>query len=92
MAIRSPLGTATPRWKSRARPLGDSEPDGLPDVWEFQYFGNLGQTAADNPDADAFNNLAEYQAGSNPTNASLFRGTSMVMRCPTPGNCNISVR
>lgn len=44
----------------------DSDGDGLPDDWELNYFGNLAQGAADNPDGDGLNNLAEYQQGSNP--------------------------
>jgi hypothetical protein len=49
--------------------LDDSDSDGLSDNWETNYFGNLSQTAGADPDTDTFNNLAEYHAGSNPTNA-----------------------
>ncbi|HEX9046645.1 MAG TPA: PA domain-containing protein, partial [Verrucomicrobiae bacterium] len=48
----------------------DANTNGLPDWWEVQYFGSLGASlpAAD-PDHDGANNLAEYLAGTNPTNA-----------------------
>ncbi len=46
----------------------DSDADGLPDSWESSYFNSLSQGATNDPDGDAFNNLQEYQAGSNPTN------------------------
>ncbi|MCU0783935.1 MAG: BNR-4 repeat-containing protein, partial [Verrucomicrobia bacterium] len=54
----------------RVRVVADSDGDGdgLPDAWEIQYFTNLLQTATGDPDVDGFNNLAEYLAGSNPTN------------------------
>ncbi|MES2477280.1 MAG: LamG-like jellyroll fold domain-containing protein [Verrucomicrobiota bacterium] len=47
----------------------DSEPDGLVDAWEIQYFGNItSQSGADiGPDADGATNLQEQTAGSNPT-------------------------
>ena len=47
----------------------DSDGDGLADSWETNYFGNLSQGATNDFDLDTFNNLAEYTAGSNPTNA-----------------------
>ena len=50
-------------------PPVDTDGDGLSDTWETNYFGGLSQTATNDPDSDTFNNLSEYQAGSNPTNA-----------------------
>jgi uncharacterized repeat protein (TIGR02543 family) len=47
----------------------DSDTDGLPDSWEQQYFGGLGENAAGDPDSDSANNLAEYQSGTNPKSA-----------------------
>jgi len=44
----------------------DTDGDGLPDAWEMQYFGNLDQTAAGDPDADGLTNLQEYQMGARP--------------------------
>lgn len=47
----------------------DSDGDGLPDFWETFYFSSLSQTGTNDSDADLFNNLAEYNGNSNPTNA-----------------------
>jgi hypothetical protein len=49
----------------------DADGDGLPDWWEMQYFGNLGQTASGDPDCDGVTNLQEYQQGRNPTRSAL---------------------
>jgi PKD repeat protein len=50
----------------------DSDADGLPDFWEWQYFGSLnapnGAPNAD-PDGDGQNNQTEFLAGTNPTNS-----------------------
>jgi hypothetical protein len=45
----------------------DSDGDGLPDVWEHKYFGNLAQGASDDPDGDGFTNLQEYGNYTDPT-------------------------
>jgi len=37
----------------------DSDGDGLPDVWENIHFGNLDQSATDDPDSDGHDNLDE---------------------------------
>lgn len=44
----------------------DSDSDGLADSWETTHFGNLAQTAAGDPDADTYNNLAEFNGGTDP--------------------------
>ncbi len=46
--------------------IADADHDGLPDEWETAHFGNLNQTATDDPDRDGLNNLREYILGSNP--------------------------
>jgi subtilisin family serine protease len=49
----------------------DSDTNGLPDWWELQYFGHLtGTDPNGDPDHDGASNLAEFLAGTNPTNAS----------------------
>ncbi len=45
----------------------DSDSDGLPDAWEYAYFGNLNQTASGNYDNDELTNLTEYIKGTDPT-------------------------
>jgi hypothetical protein len=53
---------------------GDSDNDELPDDWEMNFFGNLNETGSGDVDEDGFSNLAEFKAGTNPTNnSSLLR-------------------
>ena len=48
----------------------DRDHDGLPDFWEFLYFGDVTNAVAwGNPDGDGHDNLQEWLAGSDPTNA-----------------------
>lgn len=48
----------------------DTDGNGLPDWWEQQYFGHLtGTDPSADPDHDGESNLAEFLAGTNPTNA-----------------------
>src|SRR5207247_2529709 len=44
----------------------DMDHDCLPDAWEKAHFGNLGQTATGDPDADGCDNLCEYKHGTDP--------------------------
>lgn len=44
----------------------DSDGDGIPNDWETFHFGNLSQTATGDADGDGTNNLAEYNADTNP--------------------------
>jgi serine protease len=51
--------------------IADTDGNGLPDWWELQYFGHLTGTDANaDPDHDGENNLAEFLAGTGPTNSS----------------------
>jgi hypothetical protein len=47
----------------------DTDGDGLTDEWEIDYFGNLGQTASDDPDNDGLDNAAELAGGTDPGDA-----------------------
>jgi len=51
----------------------DVDGDGLPNVWEMEYFGSTtGAVASADSDGDGENNLAEYISGHNPTNAASY--------------------
>lgn len=51
----------------------DQDADGLPDSWEYQYFGNgTNAIPSADPDGDDYTNEEEYIAGLNPTNADSF--------------------
>lgn len=45
----------------------DTDNDGLPDVWELFYFGNLTNTPAGDPDGDGQSNAYEFLHGTDPT-------------------------
>lgn len=45
----------------------DTNHNGIPDAWEMQMFGNLNQSATADADGDGLSNLAEWQAGTDPT-------------------------
>ena len=47
----------------------DDDSDGMPDVWESVYFGDLDQADDGDYDADGLTNLEEYLAGSLPDDA-----------------------
>jgi Immunoglobulin domain/Divergent InlB B-repeat domain/Immunoglobulin I-set domain len=48
-------------------PLLDTDNDGLPDLWEYRYFGDLHYDGTDDPDGDGVNNHDEYLDGTDPT-------------------------
>ncbi len=47
----------------------DTDADGLPDAWEREKFGNLGQTGSGDYDHDGITNKDEHTLGSDPTSA-----------------------
>jgi len=48
----------------------DTDGDGLPDDWEQFAFGSLSSSGTNDMDGDGANNMAEYIAGTNPTDSS----------------------
>ena len=58
----------------------DGDGDGMADLWEYQHFDNgIAAQSGDNADGDAQDNLSEYIAGMNPTNAgSYFQVTNQI--------------
>ncbi len=46
----------------------DTDADGLPDAWELVYFNNLAAKPTDDPNGDGYNNLWEFQHGTDPVN------------------------
>jgi subtilisin family serine protease len=57
----------------------DTDGNGLPDWWELLYFGHLTGTDPNaDPDHDGMSNLAEWIAGTNPTNAASCLRVSVV--------------
>ena len=55
--------------ETSSAPVSDSDNDGLPDIWEEQFFDNLDQTAEGDPDSDGLNNAEEFETGTKPDNA-----------------------
>jgi uncharacterized repeat protein (TIGR01451 family) len=51
-------------------PATDADADGLPDAWEVRYFGTTTVQPHDDADGDGCDNLEEFRAGTNPTDAS----------------------
>ncbi|RLF48464.1 MAG: hypothetical protein DRN20_04470, partial [Thermoplasmata archaeon] len=47
--------------------IADKDNDGLPDSWEYDYFGDLKEGAADDYDGDGFTNIQEYESNTDPT-------------------------
>ncbi len=47
----------------------DSDANGLPDWWEFTYFGVIDVNPNADPDGDGMTNLQEFLAATDPTNA-----------------------
>jgi hypothetical protein len=52
----------------------DTDHNGLPDAWERQNFGHIGEDPNADPDHDGMSNYLEYLAGTNPNNTSDWLG------------------
>jgi regulation of enolase protein 1 (concanavalin A-like superfamily) len=66
----SPGTTTIGRGQISGMTLGattDETGNGLPDLWEQQYFHETGVNPQEDRDGDGLSNLAEYQQGSDPT-------------------------
>jgi hypothetical protein len=57
----------------------------LPDAWQIQYFGHTGVDPTADPDGDGMNNLAEYRAGTNPTDPQSRFAIIRVQNDPSGG-------
>ncbi len=56
--------------------IDDADEDGLSDIWEVLYFGNLLSGTNDDADGDGQSNAIEYLAGTNPkSGSSCFRAS-----------------
>jgi hypothetical protein len=56
----------------RVETIPDTDGNGMADAWEIQYFGQIGVDPDGDADGDGVSNLQEYQAGTNPTNATSY--------------------
>jgi hypothetical protein len=73
--------------------VGYGRPDGIPgssnvapDDWYLDHFGTLAYSDTDDPDHDGMSNLAEYIAGTDPTDStSLLKLTEAVTPRANPG-------
>lgn len=73
----------------------DSDQDGMDDDWEMAFFGSLSRDGTGDFDQDGVVDVAEFKAGTNPTNkaailraisvASIFGGTATVFWSSVPG-------
>jgi hypothetical protein len=57
----------------------DDDLDGMPDIWELQYFGTLAQSPTGDFDLDGVSNLNEYQEGTNPADRTSFRPRLIIL-------------
>lgn len=75
-------------------PVGpDQDLDGVPDQWEWDYFGSLSVSSglpSDDQDGDGFSDLSEYFAGTVPTNAASLLKVSVALAGSAPNDTILS--
>ncbi|MBN1390475.1 MAG: hypothetical protein JXA22_07530 [Candidatus Thermoplasmatota archaeon] len=60
-------------------PKQDMEPDGMPDIWEQEYFLTIGYDDSDeDADGDGWTNLKEYKAGTDPQDSASKPDASII--------------
>jgi len=70
---------------------GDGDFNGLDDAWENLYFGGTGVDPNADPDGDGWNNLQEFQRGTNPTVyiLPLMQGWNLIALARVPLNRSV---
>lgn len=67
--ISEPSNDATVTWNfTISTQMTDTDNDGLPDDWEIDHFGDLGQNPSNDTDGDGLTNIQEYNLETDPTN------------------------
>ncbi len=79
--------TATAHYLPTAR---DSEPDGVPDWYEMEFFGDLTRAVGDDGDGDGITLLAEYTAGSSPIYANNSQEGGVAWADSSLVTCNLA--
>jgi large repetitive protein len=77
LTVSNTSGVSQPfsfRMDGRNAVTDDNDGDGLPDLWENTYFGNIfSQNGNGDPDGDGINNAEEYADGTDPTDRTSFK-------------------
>ena len=68
----------------------DTDGDGLPDWWEYRYFGNSDPSADADPDGDGLTLAEEYRYESNPVVSNSFISGGVSMRNSEPTLVNLA--
>jgi hypothetical protein len=67
--------------------LEDTDNDGMPDAWEWEYFGHVTNTVpALDDDGDCYDAYSEFIAGTDPHNASSFFGIDQSRKASQTNN------
>jgi len=59
------------QWRNPG-PTGDSDGDGMPDLWEHETLGGIASNPTDDSDADGIPDLDEYREGTSPVDDTDF--------------------